>query len=492
MDRNATQTTARRRSARLLTGWLAAALVGGACGSDGSSGAPQAAAPSPTAPQPVASGAPLPPASSEAGSGAAGGGGAGPSGTIPQPIVIGLPVGPDSARVDLAMPTFSNPTRITNPLFPVSSQASVLLLGQIDRQRFRTEVTLLPGTRIVDWAGQRVETLISQYVAYLDGRLHEVAYDLYAQADDGSVWYFGEDVFNFADGVIVDTHGTWLAGRDGPAAMIMPGNPRPGDLYRPENIPGLVFEEVTVKAVDQRLDGPLGPVEGGLAIEELHMDGVTENKIFAPGYGEFFTGGGVDVEALALAVPTDALTGAAPTELLTLEAGAAALLAAAGSKDWNTASVSLMKMTVAWDARAAGEVSTLIAARLTRVLADAAEAVEARNRAGARQAAIDAAQATQDLLLRYRAPAQIDLARFDLQATQLQVDADSEDAAGMRGDFFALDYIRDRIARTLSADDLARLNSQLEELLGAVGDENFAAAIDAAQSLRDTVAGLRS
>ena len=49
--------------------------------------------------------------------------------------------------------------------------------------------------------GQMVETLVSQYVAYLGGRIHEVAYDLYAQADDGSVWYFGEDVFNFADGV---------------------------------------------------------------------------------------------------------------------------------------------------------------------------------------------------------------------------------------------------------------------------------------------------
>ena len=39
---------------------------------------------------------------------------------------------------------------------------------------------------------------------------------------------------------IGDTHGTWIAGIDGPAAMIMPADPRPGDVYRPENIPGLV------------------------------------------------------------------------------------------------------------------------------------------------------------------------------------------------------------------------------------------------------------
>ncbi len=53
---------------------------------------------------------------------------------------------------------------------------------------------------------------------------------MYAQADDGSVWYFGEDVFDFRDGAIVVTEGTWLAGRDGPAAMIMPADPQVGDV----------------------------------------------------------------------------------------------------------------------------------------------------------------------------------------------------------------------------------------------------------------------
>ena len=45
------------------------------------------------------------------------------------------------------------------------------------------------------------------------------------------------------------------------------------------------------------------------------MDGTTEDKTFAPGYGEFYTAGGGDVEALALAVPTDAASGPTPAEL---------------------------------------------------------------------------------------------------------------------------------------------------------------------------------
>ena len=35
-------------------------------------------------------------------------------------------------------------------------------------------------------------------MAYIDGRIEEVALDLYAQADDGSVWYLGEDVFDYS------------------------------------------------------------------------------------------------------------------------------------------------------------------------------------------------------------------------------------------------------------------------------------------------------
>ncbi len=149
--------------------------------------------------------------------------------TIPQPAVpADIQLAPETDRVDLAMPTFSDPTNITNPLFPVSQQASVVLLGHVDDEPFRTEVTLLPETRIIEWADRRVEVAVSQYVAFLGGSIEEVAYDLYAQADDGSVWYFGEDVFDFRDGAIVVTEGTWLAGKDGPAAMIMPGGPAGG------------------------------------------------------------------------------------------------------------------------------------------------------------------------------------------------------------------------------------------------------------------------
>lgn len=285
------------------------------------------------------------------------GAGAGTGSLIPQPVLpTRIPVAPDSQRVDPRVPRFSDPANVSNPLFPVSRQASMAFVGHVDGKPFRTEVTLLPFTRVVDWGGQRIETLVSQYAAYLDGRLQEVAYDLYAQADDGSVWYFGEDVADLSNGAVVTKESTWLAGKDGQAQMIMPAHPKVGDVFRTENIPGIAFEQVTVKAVGQTLKGPLGPIQGGMIGEELYMDGGTEQKVFSPGYGEFYTGGGGgDVEALALAVPTDALSGPLPRELSTLALGAHGILGAAASGDWKAASSPVERMTSAWSAYRKGE-----------------------------------------------------------------------------------------------------------------------------------------
>ena len=56
------------------------------------------------------------------------------------------------------MPRFSDPTVVDNTLFPVSQQKAVVFVGHVDGKPFRTEVTLLPFTRIIDWGGQRIET----------------------------------------------------------------------------------------------------------------------------------------------------------------------------------------------------------------------------------------------------------------------------------------------------------------------------------------------
>jgi hypothetical protein len=372
-----------------------------------------------------------------------------------------------------------------------------VLLGNIDGHLFRAETTLLPDLKTIDLNGQRVKALTSQYAAYLDGRLHEVALDWYVQADDGSVWYLGEDVFNYEDGVIADTHGTWLAGKNGPAAMIMPGNPQVGDVYRPENSPGIVFEEVSVKAIGVTKDGPSGPVDDIIVTQELHMDGSTEVKLFAPGYGEFSTGADGNLEALAVAAPTDALTEPVPAQLETLFNGATNIFEAAAVEDWDAASARLQTMTTAWATyQAAGNVPELLDAQMSRALAALAgdvltPAVNQRNATGTRKAAIDVAMTSLDLQLRYRPPTQVDLARFDLWVKQLLVDAAGDEFGPVLGDVAVLEWTWDRFAHTLDGSAFSNLKNQLDELRGAADTEDLAVVAEAAGQLQEVLTALK-
>ena len=187
---------------------------------------------------------------------------------------------------------------------------------------------------------------------------------------------------------------------------------------------------------------------------ELHVDGSTEDKFFAPGYGEFFTSGGGDVEALAMAVPTDAVSTSVPPELTSMSNGALTLFDAAGSKNWKTASATVSDIAAAWDTYRAEGVPRLIEPVVDRELRALTSAVEARNVARSQNAAIDVARSSFDLQLRYRPVTEIDLARMDLWAAQLLVDEAAGNNDAVAADAFAMDYVRDRIRTALDASDL--------------------------------------
>ena len=453
----------RSRTAARLGIALALALAATACGSGGT----------PAGPTPTTAGAAAACVKKEQGTGC-------------------LPLAPEDRRVDRTTPAFSRPTEIDNPLFPIAQVTQSLQLGTVDGKPFRAEVTLLPGTKTITWNGRQVPTRIHQYVAYSGGHILEVALDWYAQADDGSVWYFGEDVFNYEDGVVADTHGTWLAGKDGLPGMIMPGNPSPGQVYRPENIPELVFEEVTVTSTGQRVPGPRGAVDGAMVIRELHMDGATEEKTFAPGYGEFSAGGaGGDLEEVALAVPVDAAGGSLPPELAALAGGARSSFDAVGAGRWAAASSEAGAMAAAWKQVNRTGMPELLAGQMTGALGTLAKAVAARDLSRARQAALAAEQAALDLQLRHRAPAEVDLDRLDLWARQLQADADAGDRGAATGDVAVLHTVWDRVGHTADPAAAARVGADLAALGRTADDKDLGVAAAAVSAFRESLSAVR-
>ena len=401
-----------------------------------------------------------------------------------------FPLAPESARVDLAQPVFDeSSTKITNPLFPISHLRSAILNGKADGAVFRVETTLLPQTRVLALAdGKIVKVLVSQYTAYHDNRIEEVAIDLYAQDTAGAVWYLGEDVFNYVEGAIVDRSGTWHAGIDGPAALIMPARPKVGDVFRPENVPGFVFEEVTVKEIDKEVTGPRGAVKGAIVARELHDDGTTEEKIFAPGYGEFYTGSENEVEALALAVPTDAIAGSVPAELAQLEAGAGGIYDAAIAGELKGARAVFEKLSAGWSRHAAkGNVPPRLKDATGVAMKALDKATSGDDRAAILQASLDVLLAALDMELQFRPPTEIDIARFDHWLRRCIADALANDHPGMMSDMAIIEWVRDRFVHECDKVAVTRLDHLVKRLRDSVKDRKFESSAKTAQILREHV-----
>ena len=402
-----------------------------------------------------------------------------------------LPVAPDSERIDLATPKFSHPTPITNPLHPTSRVEQVIFGGHVDNKPFRTEVTLLPETKPTPYRGTTIDTALIQYVAYLDGRIQEVAIDRYAQADDGSVWYFGEEYSAFEDGKVTDTEGTWVVDDKTPAALIMPAHPRVGDVYRPENVPEVVFEEVRVDKVDMNVPGPSGNISGAMEVNELHMDGTREGKIFAPGYGEFSTGDpGGDLEAVSLASPTDRRPDPAPAEFGALSAAVRAVFEAAADSDAEHAMQAATTLDQAWGAARTKSIPPQSQSQMKRDLGEMATAVDVKDWRSAQSAALRVAQNELDLRLLYQRVIDVDLARMALWADQLPIDAAADDAGAVLADVVALERVWERTRH--GVDSAGAVDAALQQLRKAADAEHLPAVDGAVAALKQALAGLHA
>jgi len=414
---------------------------------------------------------------------------AGPSCIKPDSGKGCLPIAATDKRVDMVTPSFSNPTSITNPLHPSSKVSQVIYGGQVDGKPFRTEFTRLPDTKTITWNGQQIDTVTWQYLAYSDGRIQEIALDWFAQANDGAVWYLGEDVADYKNGVIYTHEGTWLAGKDGPGAMIMPATPKAGNVYRTENAPGIVFEEITVKAVDQTVPGPSGPLSGALIVSELHTDGTREDKIFAPGYGEFSTGDPTgDLEQASLAVPIDVRQGPPPAELTALHTAVRTAFDRVGRNDWSGAAAANASLRKTWDAYRAGGVPVILDKQMSRDIQTLDGAVAAREPTRARAAVLRVAQNDLDLDLRHQPVVEVDLARLQLWTRQVQVDAAANDAGAVAGDVATLELVRDRVRHTLDQATATRLDTQLRDLRAAADHRDITAAARTTPAVLKTLA----
>jgi hypothetical protein len=222
---------------------------------------------------------------------------------------------PARASFDVAPLTDLTPI-VDHPLLPLAAVPLKVFAGQErdpetgETFALRVEERVAPATEQV--AG--VDVTVVNVADYHDGELVETAADYFAQGPEGSVYYLGERVNEYADGTIVGHEGAWLTGEnvDEPG-VFLPAEMQVGDTFYQERIPGVAEERFTVIAVDQMLTTPAGTFNGCVRTEEMnltHVDGLiggpTEQKVFCRGVGlvrEDFPGG-----YLELMPPTTPLT----------------------------------------------------------------------------------------------------------------------------------------------------------------------------------------
>jgi len=156
-------------------------------------------------------------------------------------------------------------TQITNPYFsmPIGKK---MVYEAITEDGIEKIETLIPG-----WTKEivGVETLVFWDRVYLDGELIEDTRDYIAQDKEGNVWYFGENVDNYVDGLLTHHHGAWIGGVDGAFPGIwMKANPKVGDEYRQEYYKGEAEDLGRVDAIDESVTTPAGTFTGCIKIFE--------------------------------------------------------------------------------------------------------------------------------------------------------------------------------------------------------------------------------
>jgi hypothetical protein len=399
------------------------------------------------------------------------------------------------------LPVFSRPAEISNPYYPVSSIAQTIAFGTDGGSSVREEVTLLPGTKDIAWDGGTTPARVTQFAGYSDGELVEVAYDYFAQADNGDVYYMGEDVANYNQGQVSNHSGSWLAGQDGaPPGLIMPAKPVVGMVFHPENAPGSAYETDEVVSLDAQATTPAGSINNGLFVKETMMDGGLEHKVWAPGYGIVEDQSGQEILHLVLVTRTDAAARPLPGPLQTIEAQAEDIIDIVGGGDWASVQADVAAVAAAWkvyQAQAAADgapqvIQDALAGELSRLQ----QRSSANDAPGTLQAANDVSAVLMDLYTVYSPAVPADVGRLDVFERQVLLDAGADDLRAAANSLARVDTIWARVKplalENKGADVAARFDASLAEQRAAWESKDGAAIAAAANKGLELVDALES
>ena len=196
---------------------------------------------------------------------------------------------PFTTAFRLADCTFRS-TGDANPFFILDPGHTLVLRGEEDKEEVEVRITVLGETENIAVPGLgNVRTRVVEEREWVDGEIAEVSRNFFALcAETSDVYYFGEDVDNYEDGVIVDHHSAWRAGVDGAMpGLAMPGTFLLGSRYFQEIAPGEALDRGENVGMQLTVATPAGTFADCVSVFETSpLEPSSKGlKVYAPGVG---------------------------------------------------------------------------------------------------------------------------------------------------------------------------------------------------------------
>jgi hypothetical protein len=179
--------------------------------------------------------------------------------------------------------TFTSTGR--NPFFILEPNYQLVLSGGDAGDVAQVMITVLNETRDVNGT----ETRVVEERETLGGELAEISRNFFAICEEtNSVFYFGEEVDDYENGILIAHEGAWLAGEGAnKAGVIMPGTILLGARYYQEIAPDIALDRAEIIDMGEVIQTPSGDFTDTLITQEtnpLEPD-VAELKYYAAGIG---------------------------------------------------------------------------------------------------------------------------------------------------------------------------------------------------------------
>jgi hypothetical protein len=171
-------------------------------------------------------------------------------------------------------------TKIDNEYFPMKPGTTFLYEGGTEH----SEMTVTNQTKNV----MGVECVVVDHREWEGNMLIERTYDWFAQDEQGTVWYFGENTNEYENGKVVSTKGSWEAGVDGAKpGIIMQADPKVGQSYYQEYYPGEAMDMAKVLSLDASVRVTYGSFDHVIETREWTplQPGFSERKYYVRGVG---------------------------------------------------------------------------------------------------------------------------------------------------------------------------------------------------------------